>query len=521
MLAFAYILSITITILLPLFLATWLRRRFRVSWFLFAVGTLTFIGSQVVHLPLNALLSKWSLLPIAAVPTGAALWRVAIIAGLTAGVCEELARTAGYALLKRFRKVEDGIMLGLGHGGVEAMIILGIVTAGTIGQLFALRGTDLSTLSLSAAQMAALGKQMQIFNQSPLVAFLPLLERMIAMTFHVILSLLVLRAFQHRNAMWVILAILYHAIVDFGAVMLSSGNSNPGLIEVILLLSLIPGLIWVFYTYRSQFSVSIKSRLPVEWGLFGQSLRKELMQLWRTKMVFVILSVFAIFGIASPLLAYFLPQILGSVAGAEMFKDLIPVPALKDSLDQYIKNISQFGFLIAILVGMGKVASEKESGMTEMILNKPLPRWAFILSKFVAQALVYMAAFLVAEVFAYGYSVYLFQSFSFAVFSWMNLLLYLWLMVFVAITTLGSTVARSTGAAAGISLASAIVILLSGSIPRYGGISPQALMTWVASMTSKVVINLKTSNFTALGAAVVVIIIALVWAVGLFEQQEI
>jgi hypothetical protein len=33
--------------------------------------------------------------------------------------------------------------------------------------------------------------------------------------------------------------------------------------------------------------------------------------------------------------------------------------------------------------------------------------------------------------------------------------------------------------------------------------------------------NLQTSNFTALGAAVVLIIMALIWAVGLFEQQEL
>ncbi len=520
MLAIAYILSISITILLPLLLATWLRRRFHVSWFLFGVGTLTFIGSQIVHLPLNALLAKWGILPTG-MPTGASLWIMASIAGLTAGVCEELARTAGYALLNRFHKVEDGLMLGLGHGGIEAMIILGIMTAGTIGQLFALRGTDLSSLALNTDQLNALSKQMQIFNQSPLIAFLPLLERMIAMTLHIILSLMVLRAFQKQNALWVVFAILYHAIVDFGAVVLAANNTNSLLMEGIFFLTLVPGLVWVYYTYRSQIAQNIKPHLPVEWGLFGQSLRKELMQLWRSKMVFVISGVFALFGIASPLLAYFLPQIMGSIAGAEMFKDLIPVPSLKDSLDQYIKNISQFGFLIAILVGMGKVANEKESGMTEMILHKPLPRWAFILSKFLAQALVYLAAFLIAEVFAYTYSVYLFQPFSFGVFSWMNLLIYLWLMVFVAITTLGSTIARTTGAAAGISLAGAIAILLSASIPNYGAISPQSLISWVSTMTSNVAFNLKTSNFTALGAAVVVIIMSLVWAVGLFEQQEI
>src|SRR5665648_397773 len=131
--ALAYGFSIGITIIIPLVFAVILRRRFRVSWFLFGVGSLTFIGSQVVHLPLNNLLTKLGILPSSA-PQGWALISMAVVLGLTAGLCEELARALGYYLLKSSRKFADGVMLGLGHGGIEAMILIGILTAGTIGQ---------------------------------------------------------------------------------------------------------------------------------------------------------------------------------------------------------------------------------------------------------------------------------------------------------------------------------------------------------------------------------------------------
>ena len=156
-----------------------------------------------------------------------------------------------------------------------------------------------------------------------------------------------------------------------------------------------------------------------------------------------------------------------------------------------------------------------------MILNKPLPRWAFILSKFAAQSLVYVAAFAVAELFAYGYTVYLFKSFSLGVFTLLNFLLLMWLLCFVAITTLASTVSKGIGMAAGVSLAGAVVILLSVQIPKYGAISPQALMSWAGLLAQDQTFNIQTSNFTALGMAVVLIIMAMVWAVGLFERQEI
>ncbi len=318
-----------------------------------------------------------------------------------------------------------------------------------------------------------------------------------------------------------LIAILYHALVDFGAVYLANKTSNALLLEGAFAAIILPGAIWAYLTFRNQARQNRQAFLGVEWGLFWQSLRKEMMQLWRTKMVLVIWGVFALFGIASPLLAYFLPQILGSIEGAQMFKDLIPTPAVTDAIGQYVKNISQFGFLIAILVGMGRVAGEKEKGMTEMILHKPLPRWAFILSKFTAQALVYLSAFLIAEIFAYSYTIFLFQSFSLPFFTFMNLLLFLWLLVFVATTTLASTLTSSIGAAAGVSLGMAVVLMLSAQIPKYGAVSPQALMNWVGAMTANMSLDLQTSNFTALAAAVVVIIMSLVWAIGLFERQEI
>ena len=46
-------------------------------------------------------------------------------------------------------------------------------------------------------------------------------------------------------------------------------------------------------------------------------------------------------------------------------------------------------------------------------------------------------------------------------------------------------------------------------------------MAWAGLLAKDQVYNAQTSNFTALGMSLVLIILCMVWAVGLFERQEI
>ena len=63
---------------------------------------------------------------------------------------------------------------------------------------------------------------------------------------------------------------------------------------------------------------------------------------------------------------------------------MIPEPTVADAVAQFTKNIGQFGVLIAILVTMGSVATEKERGTAAFLLTKPIGRGAFVAAKVVA-----------------------------------------------------------------------------------------------------------------------------------------
>ncbi len=529
MLIFDFMFSVTLMILIPVILAAVLRRRFQAPWILFAIGTLTFIGSQVVHFPLNSLLTNLHLLPKTGISDPSiSLLQSSLVLGFTAGLCEETARAVGFLLLKKTRRLEDGLMLGLGHGGIESMIFGGVLTAATVASLAPMIGMDLATLKLTPEQLAHLIPQLQALSAAPFMAAVgPLIERLLAMVMHVIWSVMVLQAFRRRNFGYYLAAIGYHMLIDAGAVYATTILTDHNLVYWLLGLAILPGLAWLLWLWRKEARPYSAARpgpvnpqpAGVELGIFVTALHKEIILQWRSRRFLVVLAVFMLFGLTSPIVAKFIPDILKNVAGAEQFASLVPTPTAADAMTQYIKNITQFGFILAVLLGMNAVAGEKESGTAAMILSKPMPRWAFVLSKFCAQALVYGSAFLVAGIGAYYYTVLLFGSLDAATFTGINLLLLLWLLSFVSAALLGSVIGSSIAAAAGFGLCISVVILLAGNIPMYGGLMPGGLIAWASQLGTNT--DQLTANGGALAGSAVLILLCLLWSVALFERQEI
>ena len=520
MILWAYVSSIVLMIVLPLAAAIGFRRRYGAPLWLFCVGMATFGAAQLYHLPLNDWLGELGLIgPLE--PDAPNLLRTAVVVGFSAAICETLARVVAFALLFRRRLAErwaDGVMVGLGHGGFEALGFVAVLFAMQVTSLWALRGVDLATLGIPEAQMALVARQVAAFDQGLWPAFAPLVERALALLIHVVLSLLVWRALQRRNGLTVLLAVLYHALFDATAVYLGQFVTSIALIYAALGLLLLPGAVWLWRTPPAPPPAPLMAPLRAEWALFGAALRKELMQQWRTRRVLVVVAVFLIFGLGSPLIANFTPQIISSIEGAEQFAHLIPPPTRADALYQYIRNLTQFGLIMAVLLGMGAVAGEKERGTAPLILSKPLPRWAFVLSKFVAQALVYLLGFGLALLGAAYYTSLLFTPLAFGPFVLGNLLLLVWLLTYAAITLLASTLTRSTGAAAGGALLGAVLLLLAGAFPRLGQLAPGALVAWAGQLGLETAV---TANGGALVASVALIVVCLVTAVAVFEVQEV
>ncbi|MCX6029031.1 MAG: YhfC family glutamic-type intramembrane protease [Chloroflexi bacterium] len=203
-------------ILLPILLGWWLHRRYRVGWGVWLAGAGTFIFSQIVHLPLNYALG------LLGGGRGVALWPLipmALVAGLSSGICEEGARWLVLTFLaKKTRSWRAGLQFGAGHGGAEA-IILGLLVLVNFVAMIALRSLDPALLKLvgaTADQVQAAAAQ--YWAQPWYMPIVAGLERVFAITLQITMALLVVRAVARKQIAYFLAAVGLHTVVDFWAV---------------------------------------------------------------------------------------------------------------------------------------------------------------------------------------------------------------------------------------------------------------------------------------------------------------
>jgi uncharacterized membrane protein YhfC len=237
--------------LLPIALGFYLSRKMNQPWKLFGIGALTFIASQVVHLPLLyglTALFQQKILPNP--PKEFGLLFNAVVLGLLAGLCEEVARYLFYRFfLKESRTWSNALMFGAGHGGVEA-ILLGLLVIVTLMQMITLRNLGLESLNLPADQLALAQKQITDYWSAPdYAALLGALERVFAIITHLTLTVIVLQTFTRNNIAYLIAAILWHAIID-GVAVFAVGTVGPYWTEAIIAVFALVNLFLIF-AFRS------------------------------------------------------------------------------------------------------------------------------------------------------------------------------------------------------------------------------------------------------------------------------
>jgi ABC-2 type transport system permease protein len=245
--------------------------------------------------------------------------------------------------------------------------------------------------------------------------------------------------------------------------------------------------------------------------------RKEWMEFIRTYRLLIVAIVLVFFGLTSPLLAKFTPEIITLIPGGEDISKLIPPPTVWDAVAQYVKNMAQFGIILALLLTMGAIAQEKDKGTAAMMLVKPMPRGAFLGAKFLALAAMFAICLLAAGLACYYYTLLLFEAMDVLRWLGLNALLFLYVMVYVALTLFCSTLTKSQAAAGGVALGLMVVLGLVGAIPGLGKYLPGELITW----GTRLMHSDTSTSWTALGVSLGLIVISLLAAWLIFKKQEL
>ncbi len=254
---------------------------------------------------------------------------------------------------------------------------------------------------------------------------------------------------------------------------------------------------------------------------FGTVFRKEIQEQWRTYRFLIVAAVFAAFGLASPLLAKFTPEMLKVIPGVtpELQAALaaIPAPTITDAIAQYVKNMSQFGILLALLVTMGVVVQEKERGTAAFFLTRPVSRETFLLAKFTALTVTFIISLMLAAIGCWYYTLVLFAPLAWGPFLALNGLMLVVFLVYMALALLASTIARSNGTAVGLAVMALVLIGGIGALPSIGEYLPGRLFSWGTTM----MLGGKATAWPAFGISLGIIVVALLAACLIFRRQEV
>lgn len=189
------------------------------AWLLGAAGF--FVPQMLIRMPiLNAL---------AAMPGFAAfsqnhLFLYTLSLAFTAGLFELAGRFAAAKLLERKNLTwKRSLAAGLGHGGIEAMIIVGLTYINNIVIIAMINSGSYETLIAQTAALGADTSQLQMVRDAllttpPALFLLASLERVLTMIAHAAMSVLVCWG-VHVKKPWkgALLCLLMHTLIDTAA----------------------------------------------------------------------------------------------------------------------------------------------------------------------------------------------------------------------------------------------------------------------------------------------------------------
>ena len=225
------VINLILGFAVPVCLAWWLVRKHNASLRTILIGAATFIVfalilESIVH---NIVLKG----PYGAAIQGNTLY-YALYGGLMAGLFEETGRflSMKYLLKKEPATVKPALAYGIGHGGVEMILLFGFTMISYLAMAVMIKAGQADTLfgSVPAEAQGQIQATVSQLTDSGVGDWLMgLWERISALLLHLSLSVLVWAAVR-KGGMWLWLfpaAILLHALVDGLAVILSKSASLP------------------------------------------------------------------------------------------------------------------------------------------------------------------------------------------------------------------------------------------------------------------------------------------------------
>lgn len=233
------IISALIAIILPIIIAIILKKKTKGSYKTILFGAIGFFASAMI---LEGIVNYFLLTmqnPVSYF-INSHTWLYCLYGCLAAGFFEETGRYVVYkTLLKKERNNSVPLLYGIGHGGVESILLVGMNIIAVIAlslQMNSLGSSAVLKDLPEASATATISLVQQLFSGSPFVLLLGGLERISGIMIHLSLSVIVYKAVSCNGKSYLYpLAIIFHAIFDLPAMLYKIGSINLITTEILLL----------------------------------------------------------------------------------------------------------------------------------------------------------------------------------------------------------------------------------------------------------------------------------------------
>ncbi|WP_424321467.1 YhfC family intramembrane metalloprotease [Lacticaseibacillus chiayiensis] len=250
------VIEIIICLFLPIALAVWIikRRSYpeKGSTPVFFIGMAIFVlFAGILEDPFRGIARQFQHTP----------WLYALYGALLAGVFEEVGRWFGFKWIQRripqkAKTPETPFLYGLGHGGIEMMLGGGLAMFSNV--LFAMTINSgalakLMTKTPTSARAGIVTAVKQLTGMSGWTVSLSLLERLLALTIQIALSLVVwLIVVNRKQWFWMLMPVGLHAFIDFPAALSQTGALSVTVTELLLVVQTVIVVAFVYWLWRRE-----------------------------------------------------------------------------------------------------------------------------------------------------------------------------------------------------------------------------------------------------------------------------
>lgn len=180
-------------------------------------------------------------------------WLYIIYGCLAAGIFEETARYVGFMVLEKSKikiGANDALAYGIGHGGIEAVLLVGMMYFNNLVLSIGINayGAEQLAQEAGAGGSSILIAASQLSQTSSAMFYLAGAERVLAMALHIGLTLLMWLCVTKKGPKALYpTCIILHALANSGAAMMQAGINIPAALVYVIIIIVIAAVYLLFF----------------------------------------------------------------------------------------------------------------------------------------------------------------------------------------------------------------------------------------------------------------------------------